>query len=81
MKGATSAGSFTRRHILSITLAAFLFSTDERPRRALPRRGAIKANVGESTAIRDIRKRDEDQDVSLWGRMEGRCDRGYRHSK
>ena len=61
MKGATSAGSFTNRHILSITLAAFLFRTDERPRRAFPRSGAIKANVGESTAIQDIRRRDEER--------------------
>lgn len=52
MNGATSAGSLTRRHILSMTLAAFLLSTDERPRSALPSRGAIRANVGESTVIR-----------------------------
>ena len=57
MKGATSAGSFTRRHILSITLAAFLFNTEERPRKALPSNGAIRARVGESTVLRRVRVR------------------------
>lgn len=53
MKGATSAGSFTKRHILSITRAAFLLSAEERPLKALPSSGAISARVGESTVIMD----------------------------
>lgn len=51
MKGATSAGSFTKRHILSMTRAAFLFNAEDRPLKALPSSGAISAKVGESTVI------------------------------
>ena len=53
INGATSAGSFTKRHILSMTRAAFLFSAEERPLKALPSSGAISAKVGESTVIID----------------------------
>ena len=36
-----------------MTLAAFLLSTEERPRSAFPSKGAIKASVGESTVSQE----------------------------
>ena len=50
MKGATSAGSRTNRHILSMTRAAFRFNCEVfRFRMTLPNKGAMSANVAEST--------------------------------
>ena len=50
MNGATSAGSRTNRHILSMTRAAFRFNWEVfRFLMTLPSRGAISANVAEST--------------------------------
>ena len=54
MNGATSEGSCTNRHMISITLEAFLFITEDRLFNDFPNNGAMRASTGESTFATNV---------------------------